>query len=118
MTGTVREYRCEQREGLDIGVAILDDAAGTELHFVNEYMTFEAGGERKAAFPDLITTFDAAGQPLASADVEVGKEVSVLVAPAANLLLSSTMHTPELYAPIEDLLGFPFAPAAKALADA
>ncbi|MHC5260392.1 S-methyl thiohydantoin desulfurase domain-containing protein [Streptomyces sp. UC4497] len=118
VTGTVREYRCEQREGLDIGVAVLDDAAGTELHFVNEYMTFEAGGERKAAFPDLITTFDAAGQPLASADVEVGKEVSVLVAPAANLLLSSTMHTPELYAPIEDLLGFPFAPAAKVLADA
>ncbi|WP_372350975.1 DUF917 family protein [Streptomyces sp. KL116D] len=118
VTGTVRAYRCEQREGLDVGVAVLDDAAGTTLHFVNEYMTFEAGGERKASFPDLITTFDEAGQPLASADVAVGKEISVLVAPAANLLLSPTMFMPELYAPLEDLLGFSFAPAAKILADA
>ncbi|WP_338699861.1 DUF917 family protein [Streptomyces sp. Q6] len=118
VTGTVRSYRCEQREGLDIGVAVLDDAAGTTLHFVNEYMTLEVGGERKAAFPDLITTFDEAGMPLSSAHVAVGKQVSVLVAPAASLLLSPTMFAPELYAPLEELLGFPFAPAAKVLADA
>ncbi|MFH8738250.1 DUF917 family protein [Streptomyces sp. NPDC017964] len=118
VTGTVREYRCEQREGLDVGVAVLDDAEGTTLHFVNEYMTFEAGGERKASFPDLITTFDEAGQPLASADVEVGKQISVLVAPAENLQLSTTMYMPEVYAPVETLLGIEFAPVAKILADA
>ncbi|MER7197364.1 hypothetical protein CG723_08805 [Streptomyces sp. CB01635] len=118
VTGTVREYRCEQREGLDVGVAVLDDAEGTTLHFVNEYMAFEAGGERKASFPDLITTFDEAGQPLASADVEVGKQISVLVAPAENLQLSTTMFMPEVYAPVEALLGIEFAPVAKILADA
>jgi len=114
-SGTVREYRCEQREGLDVGVAVLDDAAGTTLHFVNEYMALDLAGERRAAFPDLITTFDEAGQPLASADVEVGKRVEVLVAPAENLLLSPTMYMPEVYAPVEALLGIEFAPAAKAL---
>ncbi|MFF3264080.1 DUF917 family protein [Streptomyces sp. NPDC002932] len=117
-SGTVREYRCEQREGLDVGVAVLDDAEGTTLHFVNEYMTLELGGERRAAFPDLITTFDADGAPLASADVAVGKGLSVLCAPAANLLLSSTMHMPEVYAPVEELLGFSFAPEGRTLAHA
>lgn len=59
-----------------------------------------------------------AGQPLASADIEVGKQVSVLVAPAENLLLSRTMYMPDVYAPVEELLGIEFAPAAKVLADA
>ncbi|MFE6039005.1 DUF917 family protein [Streptomyces sp. NPDC056452] len=118
VTGTVREYRCEQREGLDVGVAVLDDQASTTLYIVNEYMALDVAGARRASFPDLITTFDEAGQPLASADVEVGKQVSVLVAPAENLLLSRTMYMPEVYAPVEELLGIRFAPAAKVLADA
>lgn len=116
--GRVREYRCEQREGLDVGVAVLDDADGTTLHFVNEYMALDLAGARRASFPDLITTFDEAGQPLASADVAVGEQLSVLVAPAANLLLSTTMYMPEVYAPVESLLGVQFAPAARVLADA
>lgn len=116
-TGTVREYRCAQREGLDVGVAVLDDAAGTTLHFVNEYMTLDrADGRRAAAFPDLITTFDEDGQPLASADVAAGRRVSVLVAPAKNLPLATTMHMPEVYTPVESLLGLTFAPRPKALA--
>ncbi|MFE6979050.1 DUF917 family protein [Streptomyces sp. NPDC057682] len=115
VTGTVRTYRCAQREGLDVGVAVLDDAAGTTLHFVNEYMALDVDGERRASFPDLITTFDEDGQPLASADVAVGTRLSVLVAPAENLLLSTTMYMPEVYAPVEELLGVRFAPQAKAL---
>ncbi|MFD3996062.1 hypothetical protein [Streptomyces sp. NPDC058548] len=129
VTGTVREYRCEQREGLDVGVAVLDDAARTTLYIVNEYMALDVAGARRASFPDLITTFDEAGQPLASADVEVGqplasadvevgKQDGVLVAPAGNLLLSRTMYMPEVYAPVEELLGIEFAPAARVLADA
>ncbi|MFI7364937.1 DUF917 family protein [Streptomyces sp. NPDC050149] len=118
VTGTVCEYRCEQREGLDVGVAVLDDAARTTLYIVNEYMALDVAGARRASFPDLITTFDEAGQPLASADVEVGKQVSVLVAPADSLLLSRTMYMPEVYAPVEELLGIEFAPAARVLADA
>ncbi|MGW1226985.1 S-methyl thiohydantoin desulfurase domain-containing protein [Streptomyces sp. NPDC001478] len=115
VTGTVRTYRCAQREGLDVGVAVLDDAAGTTLHFVNEYMALDVDGERRASFPDLITTFDEDGQPLASADVAVGTRLSVLVAPADNLLLSTTMYMPEVYAPVEELLGVHFAPEARAL---
>jgi DUF917 family protein len=114
-SGTVAGYSCEQSGGLDVGVAVLDDARSTRLHFVNEYMSLDVDGERKASFPDLITTFDADGKPLASADVKIGDRVSVLVAPAANLLLSPTMWMPELYAPLEELLGFRFAPAAPAL---
>ncbi|MFD8572738.1 DUF917 family protein [Streptomyces sp. NPDC059639] len=118
VSGTVREYRCEQREGLDVGVVVLDDAAGTTLRFVNEYMTLDLDGERRASFPDLITTFDEAGQPLASADVTVGARISVLVAPAANLQLSPTMYMPELYTQLEEMLGVEFAPAEKVLAGA
>lgn len=117
-SGTVREYRCEQREGLDVGVAVLDDAAGTTLHFVNEYMALDLAGARRSSFPDLITTFDEAGLPLASADVAVGRQISVLVAPADNLLLSTTMHMPEVYAPVETLLGIDFGPRTEVLADA
>lgn len=108
--GTVRDYRCEQREGLDIGLVQLDDAAGTVLHFVNEYMVTEQNGAQVNRFPDLIMTFDQDERPLVSAKVRKGMRVQVLHAPASSLLLSRTMYMPDLYAPLEQAIDRQFAP--------
>ncbi|MDE2371671.1 MAG: DUF917 family protein [Burkholderiales bacterium] len=110
--GVVQSYRCERREGLDVGVVALDDAQGTEIPFINEYMLVEQRGRRIAAFPELITTLDASGAPVASADVREGARLRVLCVPRARLLLSRTMFMPELYQPLEATLGRPFAPPA------
>ncbi|MFV0334619.1 MAG: DUF917 family protein [Tropicimonas sp.] len=106
--GKVRGYRCEQREGLDIGLVEIED--GTTLHFINEYMVAERNGTRHSRFPDLITTFDEEGRPLASAHVREGQEITVTHVPASGLLLSRTMAMPELFRPLEDAIGRSFAP--------
>ncbi len=108
--GTVRSYDCRQQEGLDVGQLQLDDAAGTTLRFINEYMLLSQRGERLASFPQLIMSFDADGLPVVSARVRAGMRIAVLLAPAARLLLSRTMHMPELYRPLEASLGEAFAP--------
>lgn len=108
--GRVLGYRCEQRDGFDLGSVSLDDQAGTTLRFINEYMVLEQGGERVASFPDLIMTFTCDGAPVVSAQVKPGANLLVLLAPAARLLLSRTMHMPELYESLEVSLGMAFAP--------
>ncbi|MDP9603896.1 DUF917 family protein [Variovorax sp. NFACC27] len=114
--GEVRTYRCEQQEGLDVGIVELDDAARTTLRFINEYMLLEQEGKRIARFPDLVMTFSDDGRPVVSAHVRQGARLRVLVAPRARLLLSRTMFMPELYRPLEKSLGEAFAPAEEALA--
>lgn len=109
-TGTVRRYCCEQRDGLDVGLVELDDAAGTVLHFVNEYMVTERHGAQLNRFPDLVMTFDEDERPLVSAHVREGDRISVLHAPASSLQLSRTMFMPDLYQPLEQAIGRQFAP--------
>ncbi|MDK3075970.1 DUF917 family protein, partial [Sedimentitalea sp. JM2-8] len=109
-SGTVRRYRCEQQDGLDIGLVELDDANGTVLHFVNEYMLTAQGGTALNRFPDLIMTFDENERPVVSAKVREGMKIHVLHAPASSLLLSRTMGMAELYQPLEEAIGRRFAP--------
>ncbi|MCL7714586.1 DUF917 family protein [Stenotrophomonas mori] len=104
--GVVAEYVCERRDGLDVGWLRLDDRAGTVLRFVNEYLLLEQGATCLAAFPELIMTFSA-GAPLVSAKVQTGMPVQVVAAPRERLRLSATMDMPELYPPLEALLGHP-----------
>ena len=111
--GVVRTYRCEQQEGLDVGLVELDDAAGTTLRFINEYMLLEQRGERTSQFPNLIMTFGDDGKPVVSAHVRQGARIRVVVAPGAGLLLSRTMFMPELYLPLEASLGQAFAPEVR-----
>lgn len=110
--GTVVDYSCQQVAGLDHGKVRLDDAAQTELLLINEYMLLEQRGQRVAAFPDLLTTFNADGLPVASADVKLGDRLRVLRAPASRMPLAATMFMPELYTHLEVMLGKSFAPAA------
>jgi DUF917 family protein len=107
--GVVTHFECRQEGGLDVGIVVLGDAAGTTLHFVNEYMLVEQRGTAVVSFPDLIMTFTG-GRPLVSADVAVGTDVCVMVAPRSSLLLSPTMHMPDLYVPLRSLLGRPVSP--------
>lgn len=109
--GTVRDYTCVQSGGRDIGVVRLDDAEETILHFANEYMVLEHGGERIARFPELISTFDEDGVPVPSAVVHKGQNLTVMAAPVDGIPMSPTMFMPELYAPLEAQLGMEFAPA-------
>ena len=108
--GTVCEYSCEQQGGLDIGLVRLDDAAGTVLRFVNEYMLLDQHGQRVASFPYLIMTFSDDGKPVVSAHVRQGAAIRVVLAPRSHLQLSRTMFMPDLYRPLEEALGTAFAP--------
>ena len=72
------------KEAFDIGTITLGEGdKATTLHVMNEYMAIDdAGGTRLATFPDVITTLDAAGQPLsASASCGEGMYVFVLHVP-------------------------------------
>lgn len=109
--GVVRDYSCEQQGGLDIGLVRLDDAAGTVLRFVNEYMLLEQHGQRTGSFPDLIMSFTEGGVPVVSAHVRAGTGIRVVLVPRAQLQLSRTMFMSDLYRPIEEMLGQTFAPS-------
>lgn len=112
--GRVTHYECLRRDGLDVGQVVLDDAAGTTLEFVNEYMFLEQHGAVLHTFPDLVCTF-VDGRPTVSARIAVGDSVQVLVAPSASLVLSPTMWMKDLYLPVERLLGreLPLDPSAR-----
>jgi DUF917 family protein len=101
--GDVIDYRCERRDGLDVGHVTL--SAGATLRFINEFMTFDRDGLRMASFPDLIMTFDDAGYPVVSADIVSGQTLTVLTVPRRSLLLSSTMSMQDLFEPLNSILG-------------
>lgn len=107
--GTITYFNCTQKNGLDVGHVQLDDADGTVLYFVNEYVLLEQAGRPVASFPDLIMTFSQ-GRPVVSARLPVGTHVQVMVAGRKNLLLSRTMSMSDLYKPLHSLLGRPISP--------
>jgi len=100
--------------GFDVGCARAGDV---ELSIWNEYLTLEREGTRLATFPDLIATLDAAtGLPVTSAELELGRHVIVLTAPARALKLGAALRIPDHYAPLERAVGkaircFAFPPA-------
>lgn len=104
-TGTVTNFRMVESGGFDIGTVTIGDL---ELTIWNEYMTAEISGQRVGTFPDLIMTLDSfTGEPIASAEISEGRSVTSILVPAQHLLLSSTMHNPELLKAIEPVIGKP-----------
>jgi DUF917 family protein len=102
-SGTVTDFTLETTGGFDVGTLWLDGKY--EMTFWNEYMTLEKDGERFGTFPDLIMTLDAkTAKPIVSAAIEKGQQLSVIVVPKQNLLLSSTMRNEKLMKPIEDII--------------
>ncbi len=76
------------------------------LTFWNEYMTADEGSDRRATFPDLITTLDAkTGQPVPSADIVNQQRVLVIMVPKARLTLGAGVRRAEALKPVEAVLG-------------
>lgn len=102
LQGEVAGYQCQRRDGLDIGHVTFSSNA--KLRFINEFMTFDVDGQRRASFPDLIMTFDEEGRPIVSAKITKGQRLTVITVPRGKLLLSSTMAMPELFEPLNRIL--------------
>jgi uncharacterized protein len=110
--GTVRAKELRTENAFDIGLVLVEDV---ELGFVNEYMTAESGGERLATFPDVLATLSTrTGQIVSIADIAIGDEVAVLLAPKAGIPLGDGVKEPTVYPEVEAMLGKPLADLALA----
>ena len=74
---------------------------------MNEYMTLERNGLRLATFPDLMTTFNEAGEPVTSAALEEGQVIYLVNVPKEKIPIGYGNRYPEIYEPIETALGKP-----------
>ncbi len=99
------------KDAFDIGtIGIGQGDTASTLHVMNEYMAVnDAGGTRLATFPDIITTMDAAGQPLSVGQVRVGMYVFVLHVPKSIIPLSSSVLDPTVYPYVEKAMGIELA---------
>jgi DUF917 family protein len=108
----VRSKELRTEHAFDIGMIAVGEL---ELGFVNEYLTAEAGGERIATFPDVLTTLSTAtGRIVSIADIREGDEVAVLHVPKANVPLGDGVKEPSVYPEVEAMLGKPLADYALA----
>ncbi|RWX80888.1 DUF917 family protein [Neorhizobium lilium] len=104
------------KEAFDIGTITLGhgDKAVT-LHLMNEYMAVEdAGGNRLATFPDIISTLSPDGEPMSVGQIEVGMRIFLLHVPKTLIPLSSSVKDPSVYPICEKALGISIADYALA----
>jgi len=109
--GFVKSARLEERQGFSVGSITIRSEAGRHIRIpvCNEYMMVLDDESPRAAFPDLITVFEAgASLPLGSAEVRPAQQVAVFAVPRSRLKLGSTMKDRALLSPIEKLLGVRF----------
>lgn len=95
------------KEAFDVGTITVGrgDKAVT-LHVMNEYMAVDdAGGNRLATFPDIISTLSPEGEPMSVGQLEVGMPVFLLHAPKTIIPLSSSVKDPSVYPIVEKALG-------------
>lgn len=101
--GSVTNVELQTKDGFDVGRVAVDDV---ELTFWNEYMTAERDGKRISTFPELITVLDGTtGQPITTAEIQSGQDAIVVTVPRKSLSLGAGMKQPELFDPIEGILG-------------
>lgn len=105
--GVIEQVELKIEGGFDVGlVSIQTDGGLLYVDFMNEYMTAEQEGKRLATFPDLLTLIDRETcLPVCSAQLQKGRQVSVVSVPRARLKLGRGMFLPELFAPCEKALG-------------
>ncbi|MDP9839356.1 DUF917 family protein [Neorhizobium huautlense] len=98
-------------EAFDIGtITIGTGDKSAVLHVMNEYMAVEdAGRNRVATFPSVITTLSAKGEPLSVGQLSVGMKVFVLHVPMEILPLSSSVLDPSVYPYVEKAMGIEIA---------
>ncbi|MFD1796330.1 DUF917 family protein [Paracoccus aurantiacus] len=98
-------------EAFDVGTVTVGrgDKALT-LHVMNEYMAIDdAGGNRIASFPDVITTLSEDALPLSVGELEVGMKVHILHVPKSVIPLSSSVLDPSVYPVCERAMGIELA---------
>ncbi len=94
-------------EAFDVGTITVGrgDKAVT-LHVMNEYMAVDdAGGNRLATFPDIISTLSPDGEPMSVGQLQVGMPVFLLHVPKTIIPLSSSVMDPSAYPIVEKALG-------------
>ena len=99
------------KEAFDVGTITLGsgDRAIT-LHVMNEYMAVDdAGGNRLATFPDIISTLSPQGEPMSVGQLQVGMRVFLLHVPKTLIPLSSSVKDPSVYPICETALGISIA---------
>ena len=99
------------KEAFDIGTIVLGEGdKAITIHVMNEYMAIEdAGKNRLATFPDVITTLDAAGTPLSAGQVREGMYVFVLHVSKKLIPLASGVTDPAVYPSVEKAMGIELA---------
>lgn len=98
-------------EAFDVGTITVGrgDKAVT-LHVMNEYMAVDdAGGNRLATFPDIISTLSPDGEPMSVGQLQVGMPVFLLHVPKTIIPLSSSVKDPSVYPIVEKALGISIA---------
>ena len=105
--GEIIEMIIEAKDGFDSGYMTIESDNLWELTYVNEYMTLEKDGERLATFPDLLTTFNDKGEPITSAALEEGQVIYLVNVPKEKIPVGHGNRYPEIYEPIEAVLGKP-----------
>jgi DUF917 family protein len=99
------------KEAFDVGTLTLGsgDKAIT-MHVMNEYMAVDdAGGNRLATFPDIISTLSPEGEPMSVGQLQVGMRVFLLHVPKTLIPLSSSVKDPSVYPICEKALGISIA---------
>ncbi len=99
------------KEAFDVGTITVGrgDRAVT-LHVMNEYMAVDdAGGNRLATFPDIISTLSPDGEPMSVGQLQVGMSVFLLHVPKTIIPLSSSVKDPSVYPIVEKALGISIA---------
>jgi uncharacterized protein len=110
--GPVRDKEMRYEHAFDIGSLRVGEV---ELGYVNEYLTAEAGGERLATFPDVLTTLSLAdGRPAAIKELADGDRVAVLHADKSQIPVGDGVRDHSVYPEVEAMLGKPLAEYALA----
>ncbi len=98
-------------EAFDIGTVTLGWGDDTlVLHVMNEFMAVDdAGGNRLATFPDVITVLSQDAEPLSVGQLEVGMKVHLLHVPKYIIPLSASVRDPSVYPICERIMGIDMA---------
>ena len=99
------------KEAFDVGKFVLNEGdKAITIHTMNEYMAVDdAGGNRLATFPDVITTLDASGTPLSAGQLRVGMFIFILHVSKKIIPLSTSVIEPAVFPPVEKALGIELA---------
>ncbi|KKX31791.1 DUF917 domain-containing protein [Rhizobium sp. LC145] len=98
-------------EAFDIGtITVGSGDKAVTMHVMNEYMAVDdAGGNRLATFPSVITTLSPEGEPLSVGQLSAGMKVHILHVPKEIIPLSASVLDPTVYPSVEKAMGIEIA---------